>query len=69
MAVYVLYLYEYVKELKDQEFANSIKYDNSWFHSDAVSGLSIGTLLVIEEERRLRDQLRRESNEVKDMSV
>ncbi|KAI5917427.1 hypothetical protein F4810DRAFT_696409 [Camillea tinctor] len=58
MALYVVYLYGHVNLLKNREFANHINYENSQFHRDAVAGLRVGTLPVIAEERRLRDQLR-----------
>ncbi|TPX13912.1 uncharacterized protein E0L32_005612 [Thyridium curvatum] len=62
MALYLVYLYGHVKPLKDREFTKNIMYENRRFHSDAVAGLSVGTLPVIEEERRFRDQLRSEKH-------
>ncbi|RMD44137.1 hypothetical protein DV735_g1039, partial [Chaetothyriales sp. CBS 134920] len=60
MALYVVYLYGHVKTLKDQNFVKHIKHENRHFHDDALAGYNIGTLPVIAEERRLRDEMRYE---------
>ncbi|RMZ85248.1 hypothetical protein DV738_g316, partial [Chaetothyriales sp. CBS 135597] len=57
MALYVVYLYGHVKTLKDRNFVKHIKHENRRFHDDALAGYNVGTLPVIAEERRLRDEL------------
>lgn len=66
MAVQVCYLYQHVRELKEQSFSKEIKYENRQFHYDALSGVDIGTLPVIAVERRVRDELRKEQRQLQE---
>lgn len=63
MAMYLMYLYDHVESLKHRSFIEKISYENRRLHSDAVAGLPVGTLPMIEHERQVRDQLRSEKSE------
>jgi len=69
MATYVMYLYGHVKVLKDQSFADKIRYENRQFHRDAIAGLKVGTLPIIAHERRVRDELRSGKHELSETSA
>lgn len=69
LAVHICYLYDHAPELKERAFAERLKYENRQFHHDIVSGLQNGTRILHEHERRVRDELRAGTRELKECSL
>jgi hypothetical protein len=55
----VSYLYGHCRALKTQDFATQLKLEHQQFHYDALSKGRIGTVPFIEEQRQIRDEIRK----------
>jgi hypothetical protein len=58
LATHVAYVYGHCKSLKTQDFAEQLKLEHRQFHYDALSKPGTGTMLFLEEQRRIRGEIR-----------
>lgn len=58
LATYIAYLYTHCRSLKTQDFADHLKLEHRQFHYDALSKPGLGTAPFIEEQRRIRGEVR-----------
>lgn len=62
LACLVCYLYDYVPELRKQEFAESLVYEHRQYHFDVLNGMSHGTLPFLRHQFQVRNALTTKRN-------
>ncbi|KAF1355297.1 hypothetical protein BDV97DRAFT_366453 [Delphinella strobiligena] len=67
--LHIAYLYDYVPEIRERTFAESLKYEHRQYHFDVLSGMSSGTIPFNKHQLKIREALRQNTHELQECSA
>jgi hypothetical protein len=69
LACQISYLYAHVPALKQQSFAEQMKYKHRQIHFDALAGMESGNIQFRKHQRTIRDALLQDQSELRECSA